>query len=240
MKKTLVMVLAALAALVLCCGIAAAEDAKVMTHAEYIAAEMDTEVTIEAYVQAHQGWWNDNGKGKVTIYLQDADGAYFAYEAASTEEDAAKLVPGTKIRVTGYKGEWSGEVEIMDGTFTFVDAEPWIAEAEDVTALLADEKLIDHQNEFVTVKGAVVTAKDGDKAFLYKYDGSGKQGDDLYYDVTVDGKVYTFVVESYLCGKDTDVYKAVEGLKVGDTIDIEGFLYWYNGVQLHTTSVTVK
>ena len=42
------------------------------------------------------------------------------------------------------------------------------------------------------------------------------------------------------CGNDTDVYKAVEGLKVGDTIDLEGFLYWYNGANPHITGVTVK
>ena len=29
-------------------------------------------------------------------------------------------------------------------------------------------------------------------------------------------------------------------LKVGDTVDLEGFLYWYEGVNPHITSVTVK
>ena len=40
-------------------------------------------------------------------------------------------------------------------------------------------------------------------------------------------------------GADSDVYKAVEALQVGDTINVEGFLYWYNGAQPHLTSVTV-
>ena len=44
--------------------------------------------------------------------------------------------------------------------------------------------------------------------------------------------------ESYLCDKDTDVYKAVEALQIGDKIDMEGFLYWYEGVNPHITSVT--
>ena len=34
----------------------AAEDVKVMTHEEFVAAEMDTEVTVDTYVQAKQGW----------------------------------------------------------------------------------------------------------------------------------------------------------------------------------------
>ena len=32
---------------------------------------------------------------------------------------------------------------------------------------------------------------------------------------------------------------AVKNLKVGEVIDMEGFLYWYNGVNPHITSVKV-
>ena len=71
--------------------------AAAMTHEEYIAAELDTEVVIETYVQGHQSWWDN----KITVYCQSEDGAYFLYELQCSEEDAAKLVPGTKIRVTG-------------------------------------------------------------------------------------------------------------------------------------------
>ena len=93
-------------------------------------------------------------------------------------------------------------------------------------------------NKFVSFKGMTVEAyNDKGDAFNYKWDGSGKQGDDLYFKVSVGGKTYTFTVESYLCGKDTDVYKAVEALKVGDKIDMEGFLYWYEGANPHITSV---
>ena len=85
----------------------------------------------------------------------------------------------------------------------------------------------------------VADKKDG-AAYLYKWDGSGVEGDDLYFDVTdAAGNTYTFTVESYLCGKDTEVYKAVQNLKVGDKIDMEGFLYWYEGVNPHITSVKV-
>ena len=103
----------------------------VMTYADYVAAELDSEVVIETYVQAHQSWWD----GKITCYTQDEDGAYFLYNMACTEEDAAKLVPGTKIKVTGYKAEWAGEVEIIDATFEILEGS-FIAEPLDVTALL--------------------------------------------------------------------------------------------------------
>ncbi len=216
------------------------EDVAVMSYEEYMAAELDSAVTVEAYVQAKQSWWED----QATVYAQDEDGAYFFYNMACTEADYALLTPGTCIRVSGYKAEWSGEVEIIDATFEIVEAEPYIAEAKDVTELLADESLIDYQNQFVSFTGLTVEAAgqddDGnDVAFLYNWDGSGTQGDDLYFNVSAGGQTYTFTVESYLCGSDTEVYKAVESLEIGQVIDAEGFLYWYEGVNPHITSVTV-
>ncbi|MBR2660843.1 MAG: hypothetical protein IKE15_05510 [Clostridia bacterium] len=222
----------------------AAEALKVLSYDEYVKAEMDSAVTIEAYVQGNQSWYD----GKIKLYLQDENhGAYFAYDLPCTEEDAAKLaVPGTKIRLSGVKSEWSGEVEILDGTYEILEGS-FIAEPEDVTALLGKDELINHMNEKVSFKGlkvapSKVEGKEEEYAFLYAWDGSGsnESNSDLYFNVELDGNVYNFCVESYLCGNDTEVYKAVEGLKVGDTIDCEGFLYWYNGANPHITGVTVK
>ena len=208
----------------------------VMTHEEYVAAELDSEVTIETYVQAKQSWWED----KATVYTQDKDGAYFLYDMACSEEDYEKLNVGTKIKVTGYKAEWSGEVEIIDATFEILEGE-YVAPVTDVTDLLGKDELIDHQNEYVSFKGMTVepsTDADGNEvAFLYNWDGSGQDGDDLYFNVSLNGETYSFVVESYLCDNTTDVYKAVKELQVGDGIDMEGFLYWYEGVNPHITSV---
>ena len=231
MKKILALVLAL--AMMASLSLAMAEGAAVMTFAEYDAAEMDTAVTVETYVQAIQSWWDN----KITVYAQSEDGAYFIYNMTCSEEDAEKLVSGTKIKVSGYKSEWSGEVEIIDATFEILDADPWIAEAEDVTALLGKDELIKHQNEFVAFKGMTVEAYDDTgAAFAYK-DAEGKT-DDLYFKVSKDGATYDFCVEFYLCGKDTEVYKAVESMKVGDVVDLEGFLYWYNGANPHITGLT--
>lgn len=210
----------------------------VMTYEEYAAAELDTKVVVETYVQAKQSWWED----KATVYTQDEDGAYFLYNMACSEEDFEKLVPGTKIRVNGYKAEWSGEVEIVDATFEIIEGN-YIAPVLDVTELLAnEEELIKHQNEFVSFKGMTVEAsKDAegnDVAFLYNWDGSGQDGNDLYFNVSKDGQTYNFTVESYLCDNTTDVYAAVKALEIGDVIDMEGFLYWYEGVNPHITAVT--
>jgi len=209
----------------------------VMTYADYVAAELDSEVVVETYVQAKQSWWED----KATLYTQDEDGAYFVYQAACSEEDFEKLVPGQKIKVTGYKSEWSGEVEIVDATIEIEDGN-YIAEPIDATELLGSDELIDHQNQLVSFKGMTVEAKTDEEgnehAFFYNWDNSGTEGDDLYFDASINGETYSFTIESYLCDSESDVYKAVKELKVGDVIDMEGFLYWYEGANPHITAVS--
>lgn len=238
MKKILALVL--MLALVACASLALAEEPAVMTYEEYAAAKLEAAVCVETYVQATQSWWDN----KITVYGQDKDGAVFIYNMECSEEDAAKLVPGTKIRVKGYKAMWpevDGEVEIIDATFEFVEGDTFIAEPEDVTALLGTDDLVKHQNELVAFKGLTVEEyKDADgngtgAAFAYK--NADEKTDDLYIQVSKDGKVYNFCVEFYLTGKDSDVYKAVEALKIGDKIDCEGFLYWYLGANPHLTKV---
>ncbi len=247
MKKILsvVLALALVLALSACSAGGGAASAKVdpnaksegvMTYAEYAAAPIDSEVTVEAFVQGAQSWWDNTA----TIYAQDGEGGYFLYGAACSEEDYAKLVPGTKIKVKGYKAEWSGEIEIVDATFE-IENDKYVADPVDVTSLLGTDDLIAKQNMKVAFKGLTVEAADDNgAAFLYNWDGSGAQGDDLYFNASINGNTYTFSVESYLCDSSTDVYKAVESLQVGQTVDVEGFLYWYEGSQPHVTSVTVK
>ena len=208
----------------------------VMTYEQYMAADVDAEVVVEAYVQAKQSWWDDT----LTVYAEDNDGGYFIYGMKCSQEDDAKIVEGQKIKVKGYKSIWSGEVEIVDGTFELEDGK-WIAPAKDVTAALGTDALIDSQNLKVAFKGMKVEpSKDADGnevSWTYKWDGSGSEGDDLYFNVSVGGNTYSFTVESYLCDANSDVYKAVKELKVGDVIDMEGFLYWYEGPNPHITSV---
>ena len=224
MKKIFALLLALATVFTLAaCG----EKVKVMSHKDYVAAAMDAEVIVDTYVQATQSWWED----KITVYCQSKDGAYFAYELKCSEEDSKKMVPGTKIRITGVKGEWAGEVEIMDGTFEFLKGDPYIAEAFDATSLIGDDKLIDHQNEKVAFKGLTV------KKVEYQ---NGAPGKDIYVTLDKDGKTLNVCVESYLTAPESDVYKAVGELKEGDVVDVEGFLYWYEGANPHITKVTKK
>ena len=70
-------------------------EVSVMSYADYAAAEVDSPVCVETYVQAKQSWWED----KATLYTQSPDGAYFIYDMAVSQEDYDKMVPGTKLLV---------------------------------------------------------------------------------------------------------------------------------------------
>lgn len=199
----------------------------VMTFAEYTAAGEDDAVVVECYVQATQSWYKD----AIKVYAQDKDGAYFAYDLACSEADAAKLVPGTKIRITGYKTYYKGMPEIAAGaTFTFVEgADTYIAEAVDMTDKLGSDDLANLCGARASFKGLTI------EKISYKND---QPGDDIYVDVKLGDKTYSFCVELYLTGPDTDVYKAFATLKAGDKVDMEGFIYWYDGINTHITAVT--
>ena len=234
---------------------------RALTYEEYADADIDTLVTIEAYVQGKQAWSQNNkdmGTDTVTIYAQDEDGGYFLYNIPCSKADYYKLKEGTRIRYTGYKSEWAGEVEVVaDDALSPIEilgGRTFIAEPVDVTDIMEDEdeisRYMNQKVAFTDLTVAAPDAKSGEDeeteaeaddapAFLYGWDGSGQEGDDLYFFAEKDGKKYEFVVESSLCDKDSDVYKAVKELKVGDQIDLEGFLYWYEGMQPHITSVTV-
>ena len=197
-----------------------------MSYYNYADADIGDLVVVEAYVQATQSWWSN----KITVYLADYNGAYFAYEMACTEEDAAKLVPGTMIRIEGVKSEWAGEVEITACTFTFVEgAGTYVAEAIDLTNLLGEKELIEYQNALGLFTDMTV------KSVSYK---NGTPGDDIYVTFTKDGADYNFCVEYYLNGNDADFYNTFATLNAGDVVDVEGFVYWYNGINTHITKIT--
>lgn len=229
MKKltAILLLLAMVVATITACADPSKKSEGAMTYAEYVEAKLDDAVVVEAYVQATQSWWD----GKITVYLADPDGAYFAYELACSEEDAEKLVPGTKIKITGFKTAYADEVEIAAGaTFEFGDSVTYIAPAKDLTAKFGDDKaLIEYQNQLASFKDVTISAIE------YK---NGEPGDDIYVTVTKGDATMNFCVEVYLTGEDSDVYKTVADLKEGDVVDIESFIYWYNGANPHITKIS--
>ena len=210
-----------------------------MTHAEFLAAAEDEAVEIECYVQAVQGWWDN----KIVIYAQDKVGGYFAYNVACTEEESKLLVPGTKINIKGYKTFYKGMPEIAaDGAvLTILEGEePFVAYAEVMNDLLGKQELVNKAGAYGAFQGLTV------KSITFKND---EPGDDIYVDFTLGDATYSFCVERYLTGPETDVYKAfVDGdVKVGDVVNVYGFVYWYDadedgqsgdGINTHITKIT--
>ncbi|MBO5867275.1 MAG: hypothetical protein J6Q54_00010, partial [Oscillospiraceae bacterium] len=151
------------------------------------------------------------------------------YRLACTQEEYEKLVPGTLVKVTGTKSAWSGEVEIIDAKLEIVEGgDTYTAEAIDLTEKMDAEDLIDYQNQLAIFKGLTV------KSLSFKNEG----GDDIYVTLTKGEKEYNFCVEVDLIAADSEVYAAVSALVEGDVIDVEGFLYWYEGMNPHITNIT--
>lgn len=216
-----------------------------MTYAQWEAAEAKAAVVIETFIQAKQSWWEKDGVGGVaSFYTMDKDGGYFIYNMPCSKEDYdTKLVVGAKIKVTGFKAIYNGLLEVAEGASYEVLKGTYVAKAVELTADEFNTNALKYQNQFFSLKNIEVVEFgediEGNKlAFGYGWDGSGERGADAYFKVKVGETVYSFLVESYLCDKDTAVYQAVEGLKIGDKISIEGFMYWYKGAQPHVTKVT--
>ena len=215
----------------------------VMTHAQYLAAANNDPIEIEVYVQATQSWWDN----KIVVYAMDKSfNGYIAYNLSCTSDEAAKLVPGTKINIKGFKTFYKGMPEVAEGaTFTIVEgADPFVAPAEIMTNLLGKQELLNRCGAYGAFQGLTV------KAINFK---NGEPGDDIYVDFTLGDATYSFCVERYLTDPETDAYKAsVDGdVKVGDVVNVYGFVYWYDadvepgvasenpaGINTHITKIT--
>lgn len=236
MKKSLTIGMIATAIFALTsCGEAAVEGA--MDHAAYESASLKSSVLVATYVQDKEAYYN----GKATVYAQSKDGAYFVYDAPMSQTTYDSLKTGTRIKVEGTKSEWSGEVEITDPTITVLGDGSYVASAYDCTSLMGDNtKLIKHQNELVSFKNLTVVDYDGYGAYAYDWNNAGSRGSHVYFELSDGTNNIVFNVRSYLRDKDTDVYKAAEALKVGEKVNVEGFLYWYEGAaQPRVTSISV-
>ncbi len=216
---------------------------KAMTYAEYAAASDNAKVVIEGYVQAFA---YNAAYNSVNMFIQDDDGAYYAYRAVCDAVKAKSLSEGVRVRVTGSKGSYAGEAELQEQCTFEVLSGNKIYSPSDITSVIGDEKALEKlMNQKISVKGLTVTESydkaDGAHGSLYKWDGSGKAGenDDVYFSASLEGNSSLFVVESDEVPEGTDVYGTAAGLSVGDIIDLEGYMYWYNGPNIHVSGISV-
>ncbi len=206
------------------------KEVKDLTYSEFVAAPLDSNVVVKSYVQDNESWWD----GKITLYLQDKDGAILAYNTICTKEQANEITKGVCVRVEGKKVEWSGEVEISDANLTILkDEEKYVAQATDLTNGFSNETVkTNHPNQLFKVKGKVQAKLDKDnnpRSYFNNWDNSGQvDACDTYFDIKVGDNKFTFNVRRYLRGSDTVVYKASRELVIGFEYEFTAYAYIYN------------
>ena len=219
------------------------EPIKPMTYSQFVSAAADSEVAVEGYLQ---GWAYSKQQGNVGLYIMNDDGNFYAYRVVCDDATAASFSEGIKVRVEGLKAYWEGFHEVKEGGKVEILGGTKVYDPVDVTESLADtDSMVRMQGAKVCVTGAVISPKQlegKDAAFLYNWNGSGAEGNnnDLYIDIKIGENVFTAVVESDETPEGSDTYKAVTGLQIGQTVDIEGFMYWYQGPQIHIHSISVR
>jgi hypothetical protein len=113
----------------------------------------------------------------------------------------------------------------------FAEGEAARAAEEAGADIVGTDELVAHQNKKVAFKDMTVSAIE------YK---NGTAGDDIYVTLVNGENTVSACVEVYLTGTETEVYQTVGTLAAGDIVDVEAFLYWYNGANPHITSIVKK
>ena len=212
-------------------------SAPVSSYSEFLSADDSLPVTIESYLQVKQAW----SEGRTNIHLQDEFGAYYVSNLSCNQDEYQSLKRGQKLRIQGYKTEFSGQIQITDAVFSVLDG-IYVAEPEDISDLLNTDELYLRQNRIVRFHAMKVEPMfDGVSAFYYGWDNSGStvKDSDLYFTASNGKEALTFLLKTQVCGNDSDVYRTVERLRVSDVVDLEGILCWYNGPQPLVTSISV-
>ena len=208
-----------------------------LSYDEYVATADGEEVTISGYITGRTTWWN----GAASFYLQDDNGGYYIYNLPCTQEAYTNdLTVSGGIEVTGIKGSWEGQMEILgssagnEATYKLTGKTKTYTEKKVETL----EDLANYPNQKVTIDVKV------ESDTKYGWDGSGSAGagQDLYFDVTLNTVTYSFVVEAYLENTQygSDLYTTVQGLKANDEITVSGFMYTYGLPQVQVYSVVKK
>ena len=210
-------------------GISRETAGDAMSHEEYLSAEYGSTVLVDSYVQGK----TKLADGKASFFLQSPDGACFVYELPCTEEEYEKLSEGQRILVSGTKTLWQGETEITDASFELLEGS-YIAEPADLRSLFSAEgaeEMALHQNERIRLPYLEVVITEGNTSPVrYGADGTGEPGTgkDLYFTAGSMGWVYDFVVKADMFEETSELYQLAESLEIGDVVNLEGFLYWYD------------
>lgn len=215
-------------------------DGTTLTYNEFLATNFGEQVVVAGYVQAKMSYIaEETGDGNTSMFIKDqtSDNAYFLYNVRLTQAVYDSITEGTPIKVTGTKQVFSNEVEIANGTIEVLSASPVIAQPLDITTIFASSAS-DYINRKIQLSGFVVETWEDGAIFRYGYNGTGSAGDAIFFRASQGGVTYTFAVNPYLVGgAESTVYTAVQGLQQGQSITIQGYMYFYETPMVQVTSI---
>lgn len=181
-------------------------------------------------------YWSLEAGNKIKVTgikssLEDADAA--ETEAAETEaaETEAAETEASETEAANDSSEAAAASAAVCITDAVIEVEEgsYIAEAQDVTDLLGTDDLAEYQNAYVSFSGMTLETFDDGATYHYGKDGTGEDGDDLYFNVSLNGETYTFVIAANLCDNSSVVYNVLRLLLAGEVMDMTGYLSWDEG-----------
>ncbi len=142
---------------------------KELTYAEYAAAEKGATVVVKGVVTALLS--KANGNSSNSVYFQDNDGGYYAYNIADDHFNSLNLKPGMTVQVTGQRDTYSGTYEIINAKVEVVDSSIKTVPVADYTekfknaANLKDKSIAEPQSVLVTLKGVEIIGVGSDPTY---------------------------------------------------------------------------
>lgn len=143
----------------------------VATWAEYAAAEDGKLLVVDGIVTMFNS--KGNGDKYNSMYIQDADGAYYAYSMDEDPKDK-NIAVGMKVRLTGTKKNYNGTYELEKVLIKEVlDTNVQVVAPINIDELLAnvtsakDKKLTNLQGSIVTLSGAILVEVDDSQKYCY-------------------------------------------------------------------------
>lgn len=194
---------------------------KVLSYAEYVALEDKQPLVVEGVVTGIMA--KSKGNSYNCLYLQTADGGFYAYSLALDPVASSGIEVGMTVQVTGTRDTYSGTYEIASPVAEIIKAEKTDVTPVDYTELYtaaADLKAADlnaKQAFLVTIKGVEVTGEDTSSGY-YKF----KIGDKESY----------VRISSSVCPIDKtaqESFKKGHAEHLGWTADVTGITCVYDG-----------
>lgn len=156
---------------------------RVNTWAEYVAAKDDELIIADGVVTMYSSktggiftqYGSTTNKGKYnTMYIQNADGAFYAYSMQKDPATIEGLAVGKTVRISGIKKNYQGTLELTEvAVKEILDDTIKTVEPVDITTLYTnaedakDTTITNLQGQLVTLKNVVILSGDTGTKYCY-------------------------------------------------------------------------